>query len=219
MNSGLQWPGAGQSADLILPGPAGDLEAMLSVPKNDLRGVAVICHPHPQFGGAMSNKVVYTLAAAALDAGLASLRFNFRGVGRSQGSYDHTHGETRDCVAAAQWLQAQQPQLELLLAGFSFGAYVSLKASAALKPKNLITVAPPFGRYFEDEQLPDHPACPWLVIHSRDDDTVPFAQTRQSLAQYDPEPEMHAFDGAGHFFQGRLADVRGAATAFLQSHW
>lgn len=209
-------PGAGESALGTLGGPAGNLECLVAVPRGEIRGIAVVCHPHPLYGGAMSNKVVYALAAAALAQGLIAARFNFRGVGQSQGAYDSARGETDDGLAVVDWLRAQQPGLPLLLCGFSFGAYVSLKMAATARPAALISIAPPFGRYFDDATRPAHPACPWLAVHSRDDDTVAYDETAAILRDYDPPPVLVTVDGAGHFFHGRLQDIKDAVAPFLR---
>jgi alpha/beta superfamily hydrolase len=211
-------PPAGGSAQGVLPGPAGLLECQVAVPRDPPRGIAVVCHPHPLYGGAMSNKVVYALAAEALAQGLAAARFNFRGVGASQGGYDAARGEVDDALAVVDWLRAQRPGVPLLLAGFSFGAYVALKASVRARPAALVTIAPPFGRYFDDAQQPAHPGCPWLAVHSRDDDTVAYEETAAILRGYEPAPELVSVDGAGHFFHGRLQDIREAVAPFLQAH-
>lgn len=215
----LVLPAAGESAQGVIAGLAGDIECQVSVPSGEARGIAVICHPHPLFGGAMSNKVVYTLASCALRQGMVSLKFNFRGVGRSQGQHDAARGETDDCVTVVEWLRAQRPGLPLLLAGFSFGAFVSLNAAARVRAAALVSIAPPFGRYFDGAPNPPAPGCPWLAVHSRDDDTVAYAETAQILAQYQPAPELITVDGAGHFFHGRLQDLQDAVLPFLDRHW
>lgn len=212
-------PAPGQSANGIIAGPVGDLECMVATPRGPVRGVAVACHPHPLYGGAMSNKVVYTLASTAVAHGLVSARFNFRGVGLSQGAHDSARGETDDCLALVEWLRAHLPGQPLLLSGFSFGAFVSLQAAERAQAAGLVSIAPPFGRYFGDAPQPPHPGCPWLVVHSRDDDTVSFEETAAILDTYDPPPHRVTVDGAGHFFHGRLDDVRTAMQSFLVDHW
>lgn len=212
----LAMPGAGESALGSVAGPAGDLECFVAVPRGEIRGVAVACHPHPLFGGAMSNKVVYALASAALAQGLVSARFNFRGVGQSQGAHDAARGESDDCLAVVEWLRAQHADAPLLLCGFSFGAYVSLKAAARARAAALVSIAPPFGRYFDEAETPRHPGCPWLCLHSRDDDTVAYEETAAILRGYDPPPILVTIDGAGHFFHGRLQDIKDAVAPFLQ---
>ncbi len=181
-------------------------------------GFAVVCHPHPLHGGALSNKVTYTLASCALKRGLTAVRFNFRGVGKSQGVHDGGHGETDDTLAVIAWMRARLPGAKLLLAGFSFGAFVSLKAAEHARPALQISIAPPF-KYFADEPLPPRPAAPWLVVHGRDDEVVDYAGTQEVLRQYRPPPELVTMDGVGHFFHGRLHDLQDAVSGFIRREW
>ncbi len=207
-------PLPGHSSGYKLTAAHGAIQLAISMPAGEVRGVCVVCHPHPLYGGAMSNKVVYALATTALRRGFATVRFNFRGVDQSEGTHDHGRGETDDAATVAQWLQAQHPGLPLLLAGFSFGGFIALKAAARLKPALLATVAPPF-KYFESEPRPAHPGCPWLVLHSTDDDTVSYEDTRTELMRYTPPPELVTLQGAGHFFHGRLNDVQQPVSDWL----
>lgn len=210
-SSTLSLPTPGVSLAQLPHGPAGAIEALIAAPMQPAWGGCVICHPHPLYGGAMSNKVVYTLASTASRAGLLSLRFNFRGVGKSAGLHDEGDGETDDAVWLAGQLRALIPGgAPLLLAGFSFGSFVALKASAQVQPSGLMQVAPPFGKYFGDAPRPPHPGCPWTAIHSKDDDTVDYAETAAELAAYQPAPTLVTVDGAGHFFHGRLSEVDAA---------
>jgi alpha/beta superfamily hydrolase len=199
-----------------MEGAAGPIELLAAAPKETPRGFAVLCHPHPLYGGAMSNKVVYTLASVALKSGLVAVRFNFRGVGASGGVHDEARGETDDCVAVVEWVRSHLPDAPLLLGGFSFGAFVSLKAAARAAPHALVSIAPPFGKYFGGQGAPPHPGCPWMAVHSRDDDVVPYDESAKILASYDPPAELVTVDGAGHFFNNRLADVQDALVPFLQ---
>ncbi|MGH8115228.1 MAG: alpha/beta hydrolase, partial [Rhodanobacteraceae bacterium] len=122
-------------------GPSGNIEGLLDSPAGTPRAVAVVCHPHPLDGGAMTNKVAYILARAFNDLGAVSLRFNFRGVGQSVGEFDNGVGETDDALAALDWLAQQHAGLPLWLGGFSFGAYVALRAQSARAVQRLVTVA------------------------------------------------------------------------------
>ncbi len=213
-------PEPGQSRQLFIDGPAGRLETLLAAPqRNPPTGICVVCHPHPQFGGAMSNKVVYALASSALQAGLLTARFNFRGVGQSEGQYDQARGETDDALAVTAWLRQLLPQAPLLLAGFSFGAYISLKAAAEARPAALVSISIPFGKYVEDSAAPPHPGCPWLAVHSVDDDVVSYEETRAALQAYTPPPQQVRFEGAGHFYHGRLTELQQAVLPFLQEHF
>lgn len=210
-------PAPGKARELLIPGAAGAIEAILAAPREAARGIAVICHPHPLFGGAMSNKVTYTLASVALNAGFYALRFNFRGVGRSQGVHDQGLGETDDALSLVTWLRERVPQnWPLMLEGFSFGGYVSLRAAAAAQPSLQISVAPPLGGRYAHLGIPPPPPCPWLVIHSRDDDVVAYDETATAAAAMQPPPELVTVDGAGHFFNGRLADIQQIAGAFIE---
>jgi len=205
----------GTSAELMIPGPAGRLEALIASPKGTPTGLCVICHPHPLFGGTMANKVVWTLSNAALKCGLRTVRFNFRGVGRSEGLFDDTIGETDDAQAVAEVLRASAATLPLVMAGFSFGGHVALKVASRIDTAALVTIAPPMGRYLKTTEPPAHPGVPWLAVHSADDDVVSYAETRAALATYDPPPQFVHFDDAGHFFHGRLGEVEAAVRAFL----
>ncbi len=201
-------PQPGRAESLMLMGSAGWIECLLEAPKSPPVGLAVICHPHPLYGGALSNKVTYQLARTALAQGLIALRFNFRGVGKSQGLHDEGRGETDDAVLLGASLRAAYPaSLPLVLAGFSFGSFIALRAAASLKPEGLMSVAPPFAKYFGGMSMPQHPNCPWAVLHSQDDEVVPYTEAVASLERYQPQPELTTVDGAGHFFHGRLADV------------
>lgn len=210
------------TAALLVPGSAGEIETLLASPRAPAAtpGFAVICHPHPLMGGAMTNKVAYTLASAALKAGLHALRFNFRGVGKSAGMHDEGRGETDDVIALCHWMRERYPGARLMLAGFSFGAFVSLQAAAHAKPDLLISIAPPFGKkYAADVPPPRRPECPWLVVHGLDDEVVSYAETVAVLKKYSPPPELVTLDGVGHFFHGRLTDVSEAVGSFIQKNW
>ena len=210
-------PAPGRAETVLLSGAAGHIETLLAMPETPPKHFAVICHPHPLHGGALSNKVVYALAAAALKSGLAAARFNFRGVGKSQGVHDHGRGETADTLTVIDWLRERLPGGQLLLAGFSFGAFVSLKAAARAKPVLQVSIAPPF-KYFDSEPPPPRPSAPWLVVHGRDDDVVDYAETRQALLRYAPPPELVTLDGVGHFFHGRLQDLQDEVRAFIRKN-
>lgn len=214
MNSQTTLPAAGQTTSLLLAGAAGALDVMLSMPHETPRGVAVVCHPHPLFGGAMSNKVVYTLAFCAQKTGLVSLRFNFRGVGRSEGVHDQGMGETDDVLTLVNWLRQRVPDVPLVLMGFSFGAFVSLRAAEQARPAVQISIAPPFSKYV-NQPVPPHPHCPWLVMHSTDDEVVSYADTVRILDTFVPPPELVTLEGAGHLFHGRLGDIEQAVSPFL----
>lgn len=218
-NEQAQIPQPGESRDFFIDGPAGRLEARLSMPDTaaEPQGVGLICHPHPSYGGTMDNKVAYTLARACNRAGLVALRFNFRGVGRSEGAFDEGRGELDDCLAAGAWLGQALPQARLVLAGFSFGAFVSLRAASRLEPVQLISVAPPMN-YFSDGQ-PPVPECPWFVIQGGADEVVTAKSNLNALRALSPAPEVKVLAGVGHFFHGRLNDLKDAVIATLEARW
>ncbi len=130
----------------------------------------VVCHPHPLGGGTLDNKVVHTVARTMQELGLPALRFNFRGVGASAGTFDDGIGETDDAQAVIDWGRERWPQAALWLAGFSFGAYVALRVSERRRPQRLITVAPPVQRFqLAALRVPD---CPWLIVQGDADEIV-----------------------------------------------
>ena len=200
---------------LFLPGPAGPLEALLEYPAaRPLVGVAVVCHPHPQQQGTMLNKVVHTLARALNELGYAALRFNFRGTGASAGSWDEGRGEAADVAAACDYIRAREPARPLWLAGFSFGGAMAARVAARGGAARLVTVAPPPWLLGVDA-LPELPSCPWLLVQGEDDEVVPAVDQRRWLAERQAAVELVSMAGVGHFFHGRLADLRAVLTSRL----
>ena len=205
-------------ANLILPGPAGLLEAATNVPEPAAAraGVAVICHPHPLQGGTMHNKVVTTLERSLRELGLATVVFNFRGTGASQGAFDDGIGETEDLIAVAHWAQHVRPRDALWLAGFSFGSYVAARAASQLPVRQMISVAPPVGRW-DFSQLAS-PLCPWLVVQGEADEIVD-AQAVYAWAAAQPEPPtLVRMPETSHFFHRRLLDLRGVIKNGVRSN-
>jgi alpha/beta superfamily hydrolase len=211
-------PPPARAVPLLIDGPAGVLEALLDDPREDPQGSApagfgVICHPHPLHGGTMHNKVVYTLARACQERGMPTLRFNYRGVGASAGTYDEGRGEIQDALAVVAAGRARWPDAALTLAGFSFGSAVSLCAAAAAAPARLISVAPAVMR--AELASIARPACPWLIIQGEADEIVPSREVQAFAARFEPPPQLVILPGAGHFFHRRLDELRDAAFAFL----
>jgi hypothetical protein len=199
---------------LLLDGPAGVIETITLCPAHDaLAATAVILHPHPLHGGTLHNKVVHTLARAFAAAGAASVRFNFRGVGASAGSFAHGEGETADALAVIEWVRARRPADRIWLAGFSFGAYVALRAAVPARVSGLITVAPAVQLY--DFSRLTLPGCPWLLIQGEADEVVPVEAVRAWLARLDAPPQTLFLPGVGHFFHQRLHDLRAAVQEFV----
>jgi alpha/beta superfamily hydrolase len=192
-------------------GPAGAIECAIDAPAGAARGVAVICHPHPQYAGTMDNKVVQTLARAFVQLGWRSVRFNFRGVGASAGAWDEGVGEIDDALAVIGAVRAVGEPL--MLAGFSFGGYVAAEAAsrldAAAKPQRLVLVAPSTQR-----QTPPNVPADSVVIHGETDDVVPLAAT---LAWARPQAlPVLVFPGVGHFFHGQLGLLKNTVVQELQ---
>lgn len=193
-----------------LPGPAGTLEVATAVPEPECAraGTVVICHPNSQQGGTMRNKVVTMLERGLRESGLATVRFNFRGVGASTGAFDNGDGESGDLVAVAQWVRKSRPGDALWLAGFSFGSYVALRSARSLGADALVLVAPPAGRYDFDEIAA--PGCPWLVVQGEEDEVVDPQSVFDWIESLDPKPTLIRMPDTGHFFHRRLMDLRGA---------
>ena len=208
---------------LLIDGPAGVLEALLedpqasppSPPLSPAADFAVVCHPHPLHGGSMHNKVVHTVARACQERGMPTLRFNYRGVGASAGSYDEGRGETQDTLAVVAAGRARWPGAALTLAGFSFGGMVSLLAAAAAAPARLISVAPAVTR--AEFASIARPAAAWLIVQGEADEIIRCAEVQAFAARFQPPPRLVVLPGAGHFFHGRLPELRDAAFEFLAS--
>lgn len=202
-----------ESATLALPGPAGTLEVAVDLPDADaevarLPLVAIVCHPLPTEGGTMHNKVVTMVARSLRELGATTVRFNFRGTGGSEGSFDEGRGELDDLRAVAAWVRAQRPEDTLWLAGFSFGAYVSLQAAEELKPSLLVSVAPPAGRW--DFDTIAMPTMPWLVIQGENDEIVDPQAVYEWLDRANAQAELVRMPDTSHFFHRKLIDLRGA---------
>jgi len=199
---------------MTLPGPAGELESLLDLPADaDVVAAAVICHPHPQHGGTMHNKVAHTLARSFVRSGFAALRFNFRGTEGSAGRYDNGVGELDDALAAIDWLGQRYAQVPLWLGGFSFGAAIAIRAAIARPVDGLISVAPAVYRFADGLEV--QPECPWLVIQGDEDELVEIDATIAWFNELMPGPELLVVEGAEHFFHGRLNDLRTAAMDFI----
>lgn len=199
----------------IIAGAAGHIEMLVQLPDDYLPGgpVAIICHPHPLHGGTMTNKVVHTVARSFVELGLPVVRFNFRGVGKSDGSYDAGRGEVDDLLTVISWLQKQYPEAPLWLAGFSFGSYVVTRAQLFVDIEQLLLIAPPVTRYGFSEVPPL--AVPALVIQGGEDEVVDAQAVSEWVAERAPKAVYHCIEGAGHFFHGRLVTLRGLIKEYL----
>lgn len=207
-----------QTQSLMLVGAAGVIEARVDEPAADLplRGVAVIAHPHPLFGGTLDNKVVQTLARAFTQCGWRAVRFNFRGVGASQGEHDQGQGETTDMLAVVD--QLAPPGTALALAGFSFGAFVTSHAVASLwpvRPLEKIVLIGTAAANFEVAALPPEAHERSLVVHGESDDTVPLAAV-MDWARPQSLP-VTVVPGGAHFFHGQLPLLKSLVVRHLMA--
>ncbi|NQV87546.1 MAG: alpha/beta hydrolase [Woeseiaceae bacterium] len=199
---------------LFIDGHAGHLEAILELPAQAIVACVVVCHPHPQHGGTMHNKVTHTLARAFVRMGYAALRFNFRGTEASAGSFDDGNGELDDALTAIAWMRARYPEIPFWAAGFSFGAAIAVKAAVATELDGLISVAPAITRFASG--LDSQPLCPWLIVQGDEDELVDVDDTVAWVDGLEPGPELLIIKGGEHFFHGRLIDLREAVTQFVE---
>ncbi len=193
---------------VFIDGPLGQLEA-LYLDTAEATGIALICHPNPVQGGTMLNKVVSTLQRTARDAGLLTLRFNYRGVGASAGSHDMGSGEVDDAWAVAQWLRAKHPELPLTILGFSFGGFVAATLAGRLEAENmtvahLFMVAPAVMRL--TESLPQRATL--TVIQPDADEVVDPQLVYDWSDNLDRPHELLKVAECGHFFHGKLTDLK-----------
>ena len=192
-----------------IAGPAGALEVALNVPEGPLRGIALVAHPHPLQGGTLDNKVVQTLAKTFAALGYAAARFNFRGVGKSDGQFDDGIGETDDALAALAAAKLEFGELPVVLAGFSFGSYVQTRVAHAIAAERLVLIGPAVKRFPIEAVPPDT-----IVIHGEEDDVVALADV---LAWARPQQlPIIVFPGCGHFFHGRLPQLQRVITGMWQ---
>lgn len=195
-----------------IDGPAGRIEALVSEPES-APAVAVLCHPHPQHGGTMNNKVVHTLARTLAGRGFATIRFNFRGVGESEGSYADGRGEMEDARAIIDHARQHWPGLPVWLGGFSFGAMVAIVAAADQDIAGLVSVAPPVDRLDIAEIA--QPRCRWLILIGDEDELVDVDTVVEWVNQLDPGPQLRVLEGVDHFFHGRLTQLGECVLAWM----
>lgn len=198
---------------LLINGPAGELEILVTRAEN-AAAVAVICHPHPLHGGTMHNKVVSTLMRAARDQRASTVRFNFRGVGKSGGEHAGGVGEIDDCNAVIEWARAEFPNLPLWLMGFSFGGYVAAAAAAAQPawPDRVVLVAPSVERQPFADLMP-LPGPVTVMMGEADEVVAPEAVF--GMLEGQPGVNMVRFPETSHFFHGKLVELKAAAEQVL----
>lgn len=191
------------------------LEAVLTVPEKIIsKHVAILGHPHSLQGGSMNNKVVTTLARTFKELGIPAIRFNFRGVGKSAGEYDAGLGESKDMLCLLdRWLD-EQPESSCIFAGFSFGSYVAYRAAAQRKHALLISIAPPVHHYDYHEFSPQ--PSPWLIVQGDEDEVVPAHLVYDFAREIIPEPTVFHFEETGHFFHGKLIELKHRLSDYLK---
>jgi alpha/beta superfamily hydrolase len=209
---------------LFLDGPTGRLEALLNAGAEKATHAAVVCHPHPLFGGTLHNKVVFHTMKALNSFGFPVLRFNFRGTGLSQGEHDHGEGEVDDVRAALDWLDSEF-HLPLVFAGFSFGAAVGLRAACAdSRVRAVIGIGTPVGPVVADSEVPrtytfeflQECMKPKLFVSGARDQFGPRAKLEALIVSI-PEPKkLVMIEGADHFFEGRLRELRDAIETWVR---
>lgn len=200
---------------IVIPGPAGKIEGLIeSDPGAVPRYAALVCHPHPLFGGTMHTKAVFRAAKAAIQAGVPALRFNFRGVGQSQGHYDSGKGEQADARAALGFLASRYPETPVLMMGFSFGSAVGLRVGAAdARVIALVGMGLPVKSY--DYSYLATCSKPKLLVEGTEDEYGPRSMVEDTVARFAPPKRLHWVEGADHFFTGRLDEVEQTIRAFI----
>lgn len=204
------------SGNTFFDGPAGRIEAILKEPAAPAVRAAIVCHPHPLFGGTMHNKVVYRIAKAFQQAGFAVLRFNFRGAGRSEGVHDEGRGEQDDLRAARRFIEQKYADAELWLAGFSFGAAVMLRSSCGdERIRALISVGTPASRYDFESALP----CPLPKLFAQGslDEFGAVADLERLIERMNGPKSLKVIEGADHFFEGHLDRLSETVSEFINS--
>ncbi len=197
-----------------IPGAVGSLEALLDLPAGPPRAVVVLAHPLPTAGGTMHTKMIFQAAKGLTRSGCAVLRFNFRGVGRSAGSFDEGRGEQDDFRAAVDYAAARFPGLEIWGGGGSFGAFVGMTASSR-DPRVVarIGIAPPVNRYDFSEVLAS--AKPTFLVHGEEDELIPIELVREFYARLEEPKELVVIDSANHLFNGQASEVGDALEELL----
>lgn len=207
------------SETLAVAGAAGRIETVLDLPADPAlqaspRGIALIAHPHPLFGGTLDNKVVQTLAKTFAELGYVAIRSNFRGVGDTEGAHDHGDGETGDLVTLARWARERFGDLPVAAAGFSFGAWVQTRVAERMPVQRLVLVALPAGFVSDGRSYTTGPvAADTIVIHGDEDDTVPLKNVLDWARPQDLP--VSVIPGADHFFHRKLKVIR----AIIVGQW
>ncbi len=204
---------------MTIPVDHGHLEAVLKAPDGTVRGAAVMCHPHPLHGGTMHTKAVYRAAQGLNEAGLMVLRFNFRGVGTSTGSFDDGVGEQDDVRAAIDWLVDEHPHLPLVVGGFSFGSMVALGVGA---PDERVAALLGLGLPVDLDDRYDYGFLaeapkPTLIVQGEHDEFGSARAVRDAVAPLGSHITVVPVAGTDHYFEGRLDELRGAVRGYFDS--
>lgn len=186
---------------LRIDGPSGKIETVINDPGETRRGLALIAHPHPLHGGSLDNKVTQTIADTFFEFGYVAVRPNFRGVGQSEGEYDHGKGEVADMLAVCAFVRERYPNLPLILAGFSFGAYVQSVVSESVKPAHLLLVGPAVNMFDMGDAPPNT-----IVLHGENDQLVPIAEVRAWATE--SGFTLGVVRDADHFFHKKLGSLK-----------
>jgi len=197
-----------QTQKLLIEGAVGELEISLTCPKNNSEPdtYAIVCHPHPLHGGTMDNKVVYMIASTLTMLNVGVVRFNFRGVGKSEGQFDQGDGEVKDLHAVANWLDMTLYPQHIWLAGFSFGSYIALRAHQDLQAERLLLVAPAVQRFDFSKLYTTE--IPTLIIQGDQDEVVSPDDVRKWVNAQKIMPQFKELQGVDHFFHGQLKTLR-----------
>ena len=205
--------------EVIFTGPAGRLEGRYQAPKKRGAPIAIVLHPHPQFGGTMNNQIVYNMFYTFANRGFAALRFNFRGVGRSQGAFDHGTGELSDAAAALDWVQSVNPEAKSCwIAGVSFGSWIGMQLLMR-RPEieGFISIAAPANRFDFTFLAP----CPssGLFVHGAEDRVAPHKEVMAVIEKVKTQKgiqiEHQLVDGANHFFDGKVDELMTTVDTYL----
>lgn len=194
-----------------IPGPSGQLEVALNLPHEPYAGVALIAHPNPVEGGTLDNKVVHTLAKTFFALSYVTVRFNYRGVAASEGVFDNGNGETDDALAALAHARGRFGDLPIVLAGFSFGAFIASRVAKTVTAERMVLVGAAVGRFAVETVPPDT-----IVIHGEEDDVVPLVQVFDWARPQ--ELPLTVFPGCGHFFHGRLPQLARVIAGMWHRH-
>ncbi|MFL6214678.1 MAG: alpha/beta hydrolase [Blastocatellia bacterium] len=207
----------GLTGNTFFEGPAGRIEAILREPAPPVRRAAIVCHPHPLFGGTMHNKVVFRIARAFQSAGFAVLRFNFRGTGHSEGTHDEGRGEQDDLRAAIRFIEQKYASAELWLAGFSFGSMVMLRAACdEARIRAMVAAGAPVAKYDFSQLV--HCDRPKLFVQGALDEFGPPATLTGFVDRLDEPKQLAIIAGADHFFAGHLDELGDTVARFIAQY-